>query len=172
VAQLIDGEALTQGGTAQQKVRLEVLDGPEKGNGFIHTFYLSAAKTEYDQDSGERVARTDAEYEKKLSGAMGRMRGFIKTLDIDTNEACGDDEDSKYHQFFNVQMWVGREFMGEVALKKNNWNGEEENSLQNYFPNDHKEHGIDMWRQKELPKQLARAGKGSVSAGAGAATAL
>lgn len=158
----------TRNGVPEAVFRAEVVDGPAKEDGFLYSMYLGASRTKVVENADGSLAKdsqgqlvreeiSEEEFRKKVRGAQGKiktLRTNVFKLPASVTPSVPQTDPAYIFQFYGIADLVGREFMSDVIVDKDG-----RNKIMNFFPLDHKEFGMSMWREKELPRQ-ERASKG------------
>lgn len=133
-------KSLSKKGSPSARIQLRVTEGKYENKRTFTNMTLGPAK--YDKDGAER---TKSDLQNLASTIQGQMRGFLQSLGATTGAPVGDADQAIYN-FFNVDGWKGRQFMGFVKLipAKGEWNAQ--NRLQGYRNLADDKKGIESWR--------------------------
>ena len=170
---------VTGNGAHRVAYLVRVTEGPfEKRTALVEAWIKSGTfktvmneatgKAERDSNGNvQRVKRTDEEVEGAATNTMNMMKGFLGALQLGTKEPqVGDDNPEFYNQFYDVQGWPGAKLIGYLQKQGDN------NRISAFFSVDDAKRGIANWREKELPKQNAKAGKAASGGTSSSAVAI
>jgi hypothetical protein len=102
-------------GAMMVRYQARVYAGPAKlvdGNARCFLMRLLKAK----EVNNDETRRTDAEIAAADNNIKAQMRGFMSSLGVPTATPTGADDLSKVCNFYNVDSWVGKQFVGKVKF--------------------------------------------------------
>lgn len=139
------------GDLARARVMYRALkDGVPYGAPVFDDWYLGASRSKAEADFAEGTGVKDKDgnvkyqsaaemYAGKQRNALGRVKGFMNALGVGRG-GTGVGLDGVFLAF-NVDEWVGKEFVGTVRLSKD-WNGNPRTQVSAYYAVDDPKHGL------------------------------
>lgn len=151
VVEKVLDKSLSRNGSPTARIQLLVKEGGCEGKRTFANIIMGPAETGRDKD-GNEIKRSPEEMQKTAATIKGQMSGFLRALGVTTGQPQGAGDQAVYN-FFNVDSWQGREFMGFVKLMPATPRfPNPSNRLQGYRSLEDEKHGLSAWRAAEAKK--------------------
>lgn len=130
----------------QVRLQLLVTEGPLAGRRAFVRQSLGASRVD-----GDGKEKTASEYAQHRATMQAQMKGLLKAIGVQQGAPVGDGA-AKAFNFFAVDQWEGREFVGKIRLQEEReYKGktyDASNQLQNFYPLDDPKRGIGWLRER------------------------
>lgn len=138
------GTDATKNGAVQARCQVLVASGELQGKRTFINVLMGPSMVNKD-----KTQRSAAELNKAKGNIQGQMKGFMTSIGCNTGEPTGESDVEKASSFYNVGMWDGRQFIGNIKHRAATGMYSASNQLNGFHNIDDAKRGLEWLRAKD-----------------------